>query len=168
MMRSDNWHKTPERRPPPSRVVLRCATCSRNWELPIGLPDGPIDHQSLGEIGDRFHAAHKARYGFARTDKPVELVTLLVEAAVPAPPVAYGEHASGHETASQARATTRLVTVDPSKPATKVLAYQREHLRPGDRLRGPFVATEQTSTVYVQPGWEAVVDLAGNLVARAE
>jgi N-methylhydantoinase A len=140
----------------------------QEWELPVDLPDGPMNHQRLGEIRDRFHAAHQARYGFARADKPVELVTLLVEAAVPAPPVAYGERTTGRDTANQARVAMRLVSVDPSRPTTTVRAYEREHLRPGDRLRGPFIATERTSTVYVQPGWEAVVDVAGNLVARAE
>ncbi len=31
----------------------------------------------------------------------------------------------------------------------------------------PVVVTEPTSTTYVQPGWDVIVDPMGNLVARA-
>ena len=137
----------------------------QEWELPVDLPGGSIDQHALGEIRDRFHAAHMARYGFSREDKPVEFVTLLVEAVVAAPPVVYGTSVSGHDPAP---ATMRLVTIDPGEPAREIPVYERERLRTGVRLHGPFIATEGTSTVYVQPGWEAVVDLEGNLIASPE
>jgi N-methylhydantoinase A len=140
----------------------------QEWELPVDLPSGPIDDRGLEEMRRRFHATHQARYGFAREDKPVELVTLLVEAAVTASPVAYGASEPRRATATQAPTAMRLVTVDPGERSTEIPVYSREQLRAGDRLRGPFVVTEQTATVYVQPGWRAVVDVTGSLVANAE
>jgi N-methylhydantoinase A/oxoprolinase/acetone carboxylase beta subunit len=136
----------------------------QEWELPVELPAGPFGEPELAAIRGRFHAAHRARYGFAREDKPVELVTLLVEAGVPAPAVAYGR--AGRNGARAA--ATRSVVVDPGRPAVDVAVHRREELPPGAQLEGPFLVTEPTCTVYVQPGWEAVVDAHGNLVARRE
>jgi len=138
----------------------------QEWELPVELPPGPFECDDLDEIRDRFHKAHHARYGFSREDRPVELVALLVSAAVPAPSVIYG--ATGHDRASETDGSrTWPVVVDHRKGAVDVAVHTRARLEPGDTLHGPVVVTEPTSTTYVQPGWDVVVDDMGNLVGRA-
>ena len=138
----------------------------QEWELPVELPAGPLGSDDLDEIRDRFHEAHHARYGFAREDRPVEFVALLVSAAVPAPFVRYG--ATGQRRAGEGEGPrTWPVVVDHREGAVEVVIHARAGLQPGDELHGPVVVTEPTSTTYVQPGWEVVVDAMGNLVARA-
>jgi N-methylhydantoinase A/oxoprolinase/acetone carboxylase beta subunit len=138
----------------------------QEWELPVELPAGPFACDDLDEIRARFHKAHHARYGFSREDRPVELVALLVSAAIPAPPVTYG--ATGHCRAGGGDGPrTWPIVVDPHEGAIDVVVHARARLEAGDKLHGPLVVTEPTSTTYVQPGWDVVVDDVGNLVARA-
>ena len=138
----------------------------QEWELPVELPAGPFECDDLDEIRDRFHKAHHARYGFSREDRPVELVALLVSAAVAAPSVTYG--ATAHDGVREGDdPQTWPVVVDPRDGAVDVVVYARARLRPGDELHGPVVVTEPTSTTYVHPGWNVIVDGIGNLVARA-
>jgi N-methylhydantoinase A len=139
----------------------------QEWEIPVDLPSGRLDRDDLGAIRDRFHTAHRARYGFSREERPVELVALLVSAAVPAPSVTYGA-TSAHGAASQhENSRTWPVVVDPQEGPVDVTVHARARLEPGHELHGPVVVTEPTSTTYVQPGWDVVVDAMGNLVARA-
>jgi len=138
----------------------------QEWELPVELPAGPFECDDLEEIRNRFHKAHHARYGFSREDRPVEFVALLVTASVPAPSVTYG--ATGHRRTSGGDGPrTWPVVVDPREGAVDVAVRARAELQPGDELHGPVVVTEPTSTMYVQRGWDVVVDDMGNLVARA-
>jgi len=134
----------------------------QEWEIPVDVPERCDD---LGVIRERFHAAHHARYGFARPDRPVELVALLVSAAVSAPPVDYGATLAGASGDDTSR--TRPVVVDIREGFVDVGVHARASLRPGVELRGPVVVTEPTTTTYAQPGWRVVVDAMGNLVARA-
>jgi N-methylhydantoinase A len=138
----------------------------QEWELPVELPPGPFECDDLDEIRTRFHKAHHVRYGFSREDRPVEFVALLVSAAVSAPSVTYGSTGHGRPDGDDGRRTWPVV-VDPREGAVDVVVHARARLRPGDELRGPVVVTEPTSTTYVQPGWNLVVDGMGNLVARA-
>jgi N-methylhydantoinase A len=138
----------------------------QEWELPVELPAGPFECDDLEEIRNRFHKAHHARYGFSREDRPVEFVALLVSAAVPAPSVTYG--ATGHRRICGGDGPrTSPVVVDHREGAVDVAVCARAELQPGDELHGPVVVTEPTSTMYVQRGWDVVVDDMGNLVARA-
>jgi N-methylhydantoinase A len=138
----------------------------QEWDLPVELPPGPFECDDLDEIRDRFHKAHHARYGFSREDRPVELVALLVTAAVPSPPVAYGATGNGRAGGGDGPRTWPVV-VDAQEGAVDVVVHARARLEPGRELHGPVVVTEPTSTTYVQPGWTVSTDRIGNLVARA-
>jgi N-methylhydantoinase A len=139
----------------------------QEWELPVELPAGCLEGDDLDGIRDRFHNAHRARYGFSREDRPVELVALLVSAAVPAPAVTYGPTPPPGGASAGESSRTWPVVVDSRRGAVDAVVHARARLQPGDELHGPAVVTESTSTTYLQPGWDLVVDAMGNLVARA-
>ena len=46
--------------------------------------------------------------------------------------------------------------------------YQRERLRPGDRLRGPAVIAEYSATAFVEAGFRADVDAWENVIVKNE
>ena len=69
---------------------------------------------------------------------------------------------------ARARAELRDVVVDDAGTVAPVPVYERARLRGGDVVPGPFVAEEATATTFVQPGWVARVDPAGNLLIREE
>ena len=45
-----------------------------------------------------------------------------------------------------------------------VPTFNREDLRTGDHLSGPAMIIEAQTTSLVSPGYEAVIDRAGNIV----
>ncbi|MEJ2679261.1 MAG: hydantoinase/oxoprolinase family protein, partial [Gemmatimonadota bacterium] len=100
---------------------------------------------------DAFHRLHESRYGYARRDAVVEVVTLRVQATAPAPrlpdrrlPAASSETPPGE--------TRNVVFQGRTLPAAVV---PRGALRAGHRLEGPAVVTEYSATLWLPPGWKA-------------
>ena len=110
----------------------------------------------------KFHAAHDQRFGYARTDAPIEVVNLRLTAigSTDKPPIQ----------------PLRLVDADPSEAFTvqnrvvfegEVLTtdfYRREALQPGNQIAGPAVITEFSATTVIPPNFAAVVDAYHNLI----
>ncbi|MGD9893308.1 MAG: hydantoinase/oxoprolinase family protein [Dehalococcoidia bacterium] len=105
-----------------------------------------------------FHDAHRRRFGHADESRPVEAVTLRLRAVLPGTQIDFSppEAASGRP-----RIGTVDVTFDRSRRAA---LFDRDRLRPDDRLRGPAIVTQMDTTTVVPPGWSGVVDSHGNLL----
>ena len=79
-----------------------------------------------------------------------------------------GEHAGAADAraagaASGGAASVRLYAAGAWRDAP---LHRRELLEPGDAVTGPAIVTEANATTVVEPGWQATVTLAGNLVLR--
>jgi len=107
------------------------------------------------DVAEAFHAAHEATYGYALRGRPLELVTLRLEAVgrVDKPPMR-PEPVTPND-AADARLGVR---------ADGVTLYERERLRPGARFAGPALVFQLDSTNYIAPGWAAEVDGYRHLV----
>jgi N-methylhydantoinase A len=113
---------------------------------------------------EAFHRLHESRYGYARRDAVVEVVTLRVQATAPAPrlpgrrlPAASAETPRGE--------TRDVVFQGRMLPATVV---PRASLGAGHRLEGPAVVTEYSATLWLPPGWVAeTLESASLLVQQA-
>jgi N-methylhydantoinase A len=107
-----------------------------------------------------FHEAHRSRYGFARTEAPVELVTARVEAlgpATPTPPPAprASPTASGP---SEGRIPVRF-----QGRSVDARAVPRPALPTGATMEGPAVIHEYSATFWLPPRWRAEVLESGSL-----
>ena len=110
----------------------------------------------------KFHAAHNQRFGYARTDAPVEVVNLRLTAT--------------GETDKPPIRPLPLTDADPSKAFTvrnrvvfegEALTtdfYRREALQPGNQIAGPAIVTEFSATTVIPPNFSAVVDAYQNLI----
>jgi N-methylhydantoinase A len=113
---------------------------------------------------DSFHAAHNARYGYAQPDNAVEIVSARLRSAglVEKPKT---------RSAVNARPARRLarpydyakVYFSADRPERTAL-YNRDELRPGERLVSPCVITEYSATTLVPAGASAAVDPHGNII----
>ena len=120
----------------------------RGQSFELGVPEG-VDPAVA------FHGLHRQRYGHARPEVPVELVTLRLRAvgrvsrapleAEPEEPRSLPAEDGGHEAWFQG-------TVRPSP------LFRRDSLQPGQRLQGPTIIAEDGATTLVPPGWWARVD----------
>ncbi len=133
-------------------VVAEMRYPGQSWTLDIAWQPGLVAG---------FHRAHRARYGFARPERPVELVTLRVR----------GIAAAGRSTpAPQAGAgpyTPASVDMVPMMGRDgswrEVPRFERDALAPGASWEGPAVVTEYSATTVVLEGWRARVDGHGIL-----
>ncbi len=109
----------------------------------------------------RFHQLHEARFGHSDPSKEVEVVTLRVriegKGKLNKPRPLSLKQGSG----KQAFLGRREVYF--KKRMLRCPAYERERLNPGDRIRGPAVIHEFSSTVVVPPVWQVRVDRYSNL-----
>jgi N-methylhydantoinase A len=106
-----------------------------------------------GDLAEKFHAAHRARYGFAFPERTVEVVTVRARGIVRAPrvepprgPVEQGPPQIGGLTSRW----------DGRAHETPILA--RARLRDGMRVDGPALITEYSATTYLPPGAALAVE----------
>lgn len=107
---------------------------------------------------EAFREAHRARYGHAREDRPLEAVTLRVELSLPPPglPVPRLPEAQGPPPAHPG-----LAWVEGGW--REIPRVWRRDLRAGHRLEGPAVVLEYSATTWVPPGWRVEVLGSGDL-----
>ncbi|PRX50461.1 N-methylhydantoinase A [Prauserella shujinwangii] len=134
----------------------------QTWETPfVEVPAGRITPDSVDSMIANFHKSYAERWGHAFEALPVQGVTYRVHAVVPSPKVSYPE---APVTSGRAPQPTGKVVLrhlfDDEVPAAE---YDREALRAGDRLPGPAVVREPTSTTFVLPGQTAEVGRYGEL-----
>ena len=118
--------------------------------------------QEIQALVQKFHATHDQRFGYARTDAPVEVVNLRLTAI--------------GKTDKPTIQPLPLVDTDPSEAFTVQNSvvfesealltnfYQREALQPGNQIAGPAIVTEFSATTVIPPNFSAVVDAYQNLI----
>jgi N-methylhydantoinase A len=141
--------------------MLDCRYLGQSYELSV--PHKPADNAH--SIVSAFHAAHEGRYGYARQEAIVELVTLRLTAVAPTT-LPHLPRRSG--------AATTITTADHALVGEKVVwfgdrfeptkLYERGRLEPGNRFHGPAVVFQYDTTTVLPPGWEAVVDRRSNFI----
>ncbi len=109
-----------------------------------------------------FHAAHAARYGYARPEAAVEIVTLRLTAVAPVAPPPLPRREAGGPDPSAALTGRRPVWFAGGPRETAF--YDRDQLRPGNFLPAPGVLDQYDTTTFIPPGWAGVVDGHDNLI----
>jgi len=144
------------------------------FEVRVPVDPGPLDHARLAVVAERFHAEHRALYGYdfsADPSQQVEWVNLRVSGIGPIqrPEI---RRSSGLDTpARTSRATrpTRRVCFDPDAGYVDTPLLWRADLPAGFTVEGPAIIEEFGSTVPVHPGFTASVDDYRNIiVARTD
>ena len=121
----------------------------------------------LAETLSAFHAAHEARYGYARPAAAVEIVNVRLNARGirPKPDFLRAEASESDDPAPAEVSRTRIRCQGGWESAP---VYDRELLRHGFALRGPALITQEDATTVLLPGWRAIVDPWLNLVAEVD
>ena len=120
----------------------------QSFELTLPFGDDPAA---------AFHAAHERRYGHRLPQRAVEVVNLRLQAI---------------GLVDKPLLTPEALSAQTQAPVLHERAgirhYLRDRLRPGMCIKGPALALQLDSTVWVAPGWSATVDAWHNLLLTHE
>lgn len=112
------------------------------------------------QLVDRFEHQHRQLYGYLHSGRGLEVVSIRAEAI--------GVSANLPVTSEQLEPQhVKAVTKTRMRFAGTTLdagVFERDHLRPGNRVDGPAQINEATSTTIVDPGWSASVFSQGELL----
>lgn len=157
----------------PRQLKIDCSLDMRyqGQSYELNIPYFITEHAPSTEIVEtlveKFHVAHELRFGYARTDAPVEVVNLRLAATgeTDKPPIQSVPIVDAD--ASEDFTVQNPVIFEGEALPTDF--YQRETLRPGNRIIGPAIVTEFSATTVIPPNFSAVVDAYQNLIlARQE
>jgi len=114
---------------------------------------------------ENFHLLHEQKYGYRNAARSVEIVNVRVRTrGIPDKPgmrqIAHG----ATEISEEARLGEREVIFDSAPVQTKIV--NREKLLNGNKIAGPAILVEYSSTIVLPPSTEAVVDAYGNLIMQ--
>ncbi len=118
-----------------------------------------IPWQNLQNIEQAFHQKHKGSYGHD-LDVDIELVNLRVRAIEQ-------RHSFQLPAWQATEASKDELTTMPSI-GNPVAVINRAGLNVGQKIAGPALITEISSTTWIAEGWSAVVDAVGNLALFKE
>ena len=124
--------------------------------MPVAV-DNPQD-LSADVLRERFETAHQGRFGFRSPEKTVMVEALQTEVIAKAPPP---ELVSPERNPAAGPIGEYACFVDGE---WRDIAFYRRHTLPENPLSGPAVVLDDTSTVFVAPGWQVRLDAAANLI----
>jgi N-methylhydantoinase A len=122
---------------------------------------------SINDAALEFHAAHQVRFGYSDPDEPVQIVNARVKAFGRAerPEIAYTPFET--ETVVEPDYIREVVFAGQNSAETRSTGiYDRSNLPAGSRIHGPAIVTQYDTTTVLPPGWSAMVDSTGNVIAE--
>jgi 5-oxoprolinase (ATP-hydrolysing) len=120
-----------------------------------------VEYGSLAEITGRFEQAYRQRFAFTMAETPLVADSLSVEIIG----ASGGANASvGAPLADSEAHPLRLVDVFAAGEWRSSPVYDRATLPAGQRIVGPAVIFDASSTTFVEPGWAAIHSALGDLI----
>ena len=136
----------------------------QGYELPVKLLP---TLGNVNELPDLFHSAHKALYGHANLDQPIEVVTLRLSARGGFPELDPVKIVKGGKAVdAEARLGIENVVFPGYPSGVDTAIYQREKLLAGNVFNGPCIVHQMDSTTVVLPGQVVTVTDLGDLLIR--
>lgn len=136
-------------------------------ECTVEVDPFEITEAALDRLKAAFHARHEELYTYAEPQSAVEIVN--VESAITG-----GVDKPGRITLSAGRGAdtaadgTRPMIFDAGGAPRDTPVYDGALLGAGDRITGPAVIQEVTTTIVIEPGWQAELHPSGVYVLTME
>ena len=119
----------------------------------------PFDEEYL----EGFHRLHEKTYGYRNEDKSIEIVNIRLRArGIPEKPRFQKAEKMVKEIPRDAFLAKQQVVFEHRSLQTDIIA--RDKLLSGNRIEGPAIVVEYTSTIVVPPFARGRVDAFGNMV----
>ena len=134
-----------------------------NQEHTLSVPAADMAALQPDALRARFDEQHGTAYGYSLTE-PVEVVAYRVRAVGSLEKPAQPLLAQGSPTSEHARKGGRPARHRDSGGLLEWSVYERDLLQAGNRVAGPAIVEEITTTTLVPPGRALTIDELGNMV----
>jgi N-methylhydantoinase A len=130
----------------------------RGQSYEVSVPVGGLKSDAdIAALGQRFHEAHRRRYGHMAESEAVEIVNFQVTAVGQIPKSKFNKIEPPGRSQPPTPHAMRTAYFSPTD-ATQVPVFRRSALAPGAVIAGPAVIEEKTSTIVLYPGQRAEID----------
>ncbi|MER9058423.1 hydantoinase/oxoprolinase family protein [Mesorhizobium sp. M0910] len=136
----------------------------QGFELNIPVSKSEFEGDWKNSLMKRFSDLHKERYGYALSDRGVQIVNLRLTVLGIRPDLPWPErrHRTSGELTIFGRRKVLHRRTDFEKPWP---VYRFLNVRAGDTLNGPAIVEYPGSTLVVPPDWKVTYDKWGNAIA---
>jgi len=138
----------------------------QNWSLTVDAArlSGEQDLAFVGdalpaELAQRFHDLHFAEYGHARFEEGPEITGVRLQAYTDIPHPDFG---GGFNSPRSTATPYKQRRANLGRGFANTDIFRGTDLQPGHQVTGPAIIEETFTTIVVYPGWQAVVDDAGD------
>ncbi|BCW40347.1 methylhydantoinase [Arthrobacter sp. StoSoilB3] len=129
------------------------------WDLRVYLDAAPdTAGDAAGIIERAFHEEHDRRNGTHDPDSRVEIITWGVRVEIPRP-----EHTKDQAEVNRATEVHRTDSIVFGGESFSTQRYRGVTLAPRDKIIGPAVIDQPTTTIVVPPEWNATLDERSNI-----
>ena len=147
-------------------VTLDCRYEKQYHEVGVAVPREALAARDAGAIANGLHREHNRLYGYSLEHEgaAIEIINVRVQAtgAVDKLQPVAGEWLGGEPAA--ALKGRREAWVPEEAAFRKVPVYDGHKLAGGQRIAGPAIVEEVTTSIVLTASWDAVVDRLGSLV----
>ena len=121
-----------------------------------------VDFGSTKAIKNQFESEHQKQFGFIAPEKELIIEAVSVEVIVSNDDALNEPDLPLSDQATPTEMESTEVFMAGSLRTTPI--YDRDALKPGNKLNGPAIITEPISTIVVEPGWQATVTSKNHLI----
>ena len=134
-------------------------------ECTVNIDFFEITNETLKNIKEAFHNRHKELYTYSETESPVELVN--IESTM------YGRidrptylELENKDQINNALKTSRNLIFSETGNLIKTPVYDGNKLSPGNKINGPAVVEEDTTTLVIEPEWFLELHKSGTYIIK--
>lgn len=132
-------------------------------ECTVEIENFDIDDTTVQRLRDAFHAKHEQLYTYSEPQTPIEIVnlesTLYGRVDRPSLPTV----AAGGDVADAVK-TKRAMIFSADGASVEAPVYDGDKLGAGADIAGPAVIEEVTTTIVIEPGWQAKLHESGSYI----
>ncbi|MDP6066888.1 MAG: hydantoinase/oxoprolinase family protein [Alphaproteobacteria bacterium] len=145
-------------------IKLDCRYLKQYHEVSFEVPKAAVDGRDSAAIAALFHAEHNRLYGYSleQEGSPVEIINVRVQGVgLTDKPERAGQDYAGPD-AQAALKGERTVYVPERQAFETVPVYDGEALNCGNRIAGPAMIEEVTTSIFVSAAFDMVCDRFGS------
>ncbi|WP_298938316.1 hydantoinase/oxoprolinase family protein [uncultured Ruegeria sp.] len=130
-------------------------------EIEVALPNRALTEADIPALRNAFEVEYSRQFSRAVPGMTIEILNWAVEVSSQPSPLRRVSDTTTEQTAEAMGA--RRILCDVTGAWREAAVYDRDGLRPGDRLAGPALIIEPQTTTFVSVDFSARVDAAGNI-----